>query len=151
MGESGLSVNLGDCLPYLEQRILQIFGKDEASKETADWFTSLQKTALKQASQVYCVGMDCPLPFHVIYQPTRIRVRRGAIESQGGESFAHNDKLSRSILRAKALEESTIGVDEFLNSQGDAIIYAGPGWGKTTFLHHLFRRLLQSPDTSRSS
>jgi hypothetical protein len=42
----GINVNLGDILPYLEQHLLQLIGKDQASKETTLWFSSLQKTAM---------------------------------------------------------------------------------------------------------
>jgi hypothetical protein len=43
-----------------------------------------------------------------------------------------------------SLEEQTVGIDDFLADRNDAIVYAGPGWGKTTFLHHIFRRYASS-------
>jgi len=134
-----LNVSFGDCLPYLEQRFLEIIGKDLASREASAWFNSLLKTALVQATNVYCVGMHYPLPFETIYQPTRLLVD-GSAGTSRGESFYHEDEVSRSIVQGKKLEARSVGVDDFLANRSDAIIYAGPGWGKTTFLHHIFRR-----------
>jgi hypothetical protein len=138
MGDAGINVSFGDCLPYLEQRFREMIGKDAATLDTAAWFTNLQKTAMIQAKYVYCVGMHHPLPFESIYQPTRLRV--GGVESTSkSESFYHEDDASRSILLAKKLEQRSMSINAFLESRDDAIIYAGPGWGKTTFLHHIFR------------
>ena len=140
MGDSGITIPIGDCLPYLEQRFRELIGKDPASLETAAWFASLQKTAMVQASHVYCVGMHAPLPFESIYQPTRLRVAGAEEASRRSESFYHEDDASRSMLEGRKLEERSVSIDAFLASPDNAIIYAGPGWGKTTFLHHIFRR-----------
>src|SRR6266704_2316948 len=91
MGDAGVSVNLGDCLPYLEQRFREMIGKDPASLEAAVWFGNLQKTAMVQATNVYCVGMHRPLPFESIYQPTRLRVEGSGAGSET-ESFYHEDQ-----------------------------------------------------------
>lgn len=143
MGDSGLSINLGDSLPYLEQRFLEMIGKDAASKEATAWLSSLQTTAIVQARHVYCVGMHSPLPFESIYQPTRLRVR-GADEASNSESFYHHDEAIRSMLEGRRLLERSVSIDDFLASSDNAIIYSGPGWGKTTFLHHIFRFYTQS-------
>jgi hypothetical protein len=143
MGDSGLSINLGDSLPYLEQRFLEMIGKDAASKEAAAWLSTLQTTAVIQVRHVYCVGMHSPLAFESIYQPTRLRVA-GADEASNSESFYHHDEAIRSMLEGRRLLERSVDIDEFLASSDNAIIYAGPGWGKTTFLHHIFRLYTQS-------
>jgi hypothetical protein len=143
MGDSGLSINLGDSLPYLEQRFLEMIGKDAASKEAAAWLSNLQTTAIIQARHVYCVGMHAPLPFESIYQPTRLRVA-GADEASKSESFYHHDEAIRSMLEGRRLLERSVSTEDFLADSDNAIIYAGPGWGKTTFLHHIFRLYAQS-------
>ena len=139
MGDSGVTIPIGDCLPYLEMRFRELIGKDPASVETAAWFVSLQKTAMVQATHVYCVGMHSPLPFESIYQPTRLRVA-GTEDTSRSESFYHEDDAIRSMLEGRKLQERSLSIDAFLASRDNAIIYAGPGWGKTTFLHHVFRR-----------
>lgn len=139
MGDSGITIPIGDCLPYLELRFRELIGKDPASLETAGWFASLQKTAMVQATHVYCVGMHSPLPFESIYQPTRLQVA-GSEEPSGSESFYHEDDAIRSMLAGRKLQERSLSIDAFLATPENAIIYAGPGWGKTTFLHHIFRR-----------
>ncbi len=143
MGDPSISIPIGDCLPYLEQRFREMIGKDPASLEAAAWFSNLQKTAMVQATNVYCVGMHRPLPFESIYQPTRLRIE-GSAGGSKSESFYHEDEASRSILLGRKLEQRSVSVDDFLADPDNAIIYAGPGWGKTTFLHHIFRRYASS-------
>jgi hypothetical protein len=146
MGDAGININLGDSLPYLEQRLLQLVGKDQASQETARWFNSLQKTAMLQASQVKCIGMHRPLPLTEIYQPTRLKVR-GLTAAQANRGWSADlDRVSRSIAQAGAIQEHIVSADQFLRRGENAIIYAGPGWGKTTFLHHVFLASVKSKD-----
>ena len=47
----------------------------------------------------------------------------------------HQDRVSRSILRG--LNHKPITVEESIKRDQDAIIFGFPGWGKTTFLHHV--------------
>jgi hypothetical protein len=42
------------------------------------------------------------------------------------------------------VELSSFNVESFLGSADDAVIFAGPGWGKSTFLHYTYRRYLDS-------
>lgn len=145
MGDSGVTINI-DCLPYLEQRFLKLFGQDYESRELAAWFTSLQKTAILQTASVQCVGMRRPVAFEDIYQPTRLRLGPETRNLASDESFTHQNKASRSILLAKSLEERSATVEEFLRRDDDAIIFAKPGWGKTTFLHHIYRSSIRNED-----
>src|SRR5438093_1507484 len=130
MGDSGVSINLGDALPYAEQKFLKLFGKDAETVQLAEWFKRLQATALTQTAAVQCLGMRNPLPFDSIYQPTRLIV--GPEENDSStESYAWDDRVSRSILRGRAFNEKSITIDEFLRRDQDALIFSGPGWGKT--------------------
>lgn len=139
MADNSIQIGLGDVLPYLEERFLKLIGRDQESRETAEWFTNLQKTALSYASRVKCIGMHSPLPLSQIYQPTRLRVRGLAEEeARRAQSFSHDDKATRSIVQGHALQERTLCAEEFLKRNDSAIVLAGPGWGKTTFLHHVF-------------
>lgn len=117
-------------MPYLEQRFLQLIGKDRTNNDTASWFSSLQRTAILQASHVQCIGMHRPLLLREIYQPTRLKVRGPTNSREKLESFPHQDKVSRSIAQAGATEERVIRVTEFVKRGENAIIYAGPGWEK---------------------
>jgi hypothetical protein len=74
MGNGGITISVGDTLPYLEQKFWQLFGKDAESRELAEWFKVLQTTALVQTASVQCLGMRDPVPFPDIYQPTRLIV-----------------------------------------------------------------------------
>ena len=138
MADNSIQISLGDALPYLEDLFLKLIGRDQETKETAAWFANLQKTSMLYASQVKCIGMHAPLPLPRIYQPTRLRVRGLSQGARKAQSFSHQDKVSRSIVQGHALQERVLGVEEFLKRSENAIVFAGPGWGKTTFLHHVF-------------
>jgi hypothetical protein len=145
MSDMGVNISLADTLPYLEQRFLSIFGKDAESTELASWFKSIQTTATQMTAGVQCVGMQRPIPFHGIYQPTRLIVK-GRL-SDAGESFSYEDRAGRSIALARITEERSVPIQQFLADKHDAIIFAGPGWGKTTFLHHVFRCCIRDEHT----
>lgn len=146
MGDLAPSINItADTIEYAEQKFLRLFGKDLESKELANWFKGLQQTALTQTASVHCLGMRNPLPFDSIYQPNRILVSPNENEPVDAESsFAHEDRVSRSILRG--LNQKPITVEEFLKRDQDALIFGFPGWGKTTFLHHIFRSTVKTDD-----
>lgn len=144
MGDGGITIDVGDALPYLEERFWGLFGKDQASIELAAWFKGIQTTALRQTHSVQCLGMRSPLPFDRIYQPTRLRVGPDLEALEKVSSFASADRVSRSILRGRSFDERSITIREFLERDHDAIILSGPGWGKTTFLHHVYRSTLNS-------
>jgi len=146
MGDSAPSINItADAIEYLEQKFLRLFGQDRESKELANWFKGLQQTALAQTASVHCLGMRNPLPFDSIYQPNRILISPDENEPVDVESsFAHEDRVSRSILRG--LNQKPITVKEFLKRDQDALIFGLPGWGKTTFLHHIFRSTVKTDD-----
>jgi hypothetical protein len=143
MGDGGITISLGDSLPYLEQRFLKLFGKDAESTELAEWFKGLQATALTLASSVQCLGMNNPVPFPDIYQPTRLIAGPNPDTETKEESFFYADRLSLSVRREKAYNEQKISVDDFLRRDQDALIFSGPGWGKTTLMHHIYRTALR--------
>jgi hypothetical protein len=146
MGDSTPSLNItAEAIEYAEQKFLRLFGQDHESKELANWFKGLQQTALTQTASVHCLGMRNPLPFDSIYQPNRILVSPDENEPVDAESsFAYEDRVSRSILRG--LNQKAITVEEFLKRDQDALIFGFPGWGKTTFLHHVFRSTVNRDD-----
>jgi hypothetical protein len=146
MGDSVPAINItADAIEYAEQKFLRLFGQDHESKETANWFKGLHQTALTQTASVHCLGMRNPLPFDSIYQPNRIFVGPDENEPVGaGSTFAYEDRVSRSILRG--LNQKPISVEEFVKRDLDALIFGFPGWGKTTFLHHIFRSTVNTDD-----
>jgi hypothetical protein len=143
-----ININFGDTLPYLEQKFLGLFGRDAATQELKEWFRKVQTTAIQLTQNIQCVGMRRPVPFESIYQPTHLRLTAMAERFEGEDVRPHEyaNRTARSILAEKAMEEQAVTVEEFLKQDEDAIIFAGPGWGKTTFLHHIFRSTLRDPD-----
>jgi hypothetical protein len=142
VGDGGIKISLGDALPYLEQRFLGLIGQDAETRELKEWFRRIQTTALTQAASVQCLGMCDPVPFLDIYQPTRLIVSPDPDDSTTEESFHFDNKLSRSTLRARSFNEQSISVDEFMWRDQDAVIRSGPGWGKTTLMHYVYRSAL---------
>jgi hypothetical protein len=148
MGDS-IKIDVAGVLVYAEQRMWEFFGKDPASLELAKWFKELQATAFELASSVQCVGMREPVPFDKIYQPTRLLLTGTGDEFTNSTlaekaSTAAQNKAALSILAAKAFERHSITVKKFLELDQNAIIFAGPGWGKTTFVQKLFRMYFRS-------
>jgi hypothetical protein len=147
MGDSAPSINItGDALEWAEQKFRKLLGKDYESQELAEWFRGLQQSAITQTASVHCLGMRSPLPFDSVYQPNRLIVAPEPGEAAPAESFAWGDRISLSILRGRAFEQKAITVEEFLLRDQDALIFGGPGWGKTTFLHHIFRSTVKRDD-----
>jgi hypothetical protein len=137
--------NVSAALSHAEEKFLELFGKDNEGLGLAEWFKRLQATALTQTTSVQCLGMRTPLPFDSIYQPTRVIVPLDEDDS-GAESYSWGDRVSRSILQGRFFNEKTITIDDFLRRDQDALIFSGPGWGKTTFLHHIFRTTVKKDD-----
>lgn len=135
--------NVSAALLCAEEKFLKLFGNDNDGVQLAEWFKGLQATALTQTASVQCLGMRNPLPFDSIYQPTRVIVATDKDDTQTG-SYAWEDRVSRSILRGRAFNERSVTIDEFLLRDQDALIFSGPGWGKTTFLHHIFRATVKT-------
>ena len=69
--------------------------------------------------------MDSPVPIDKIYQPLSLRIG------------AHTREYSNRILQ--------INVLKLLDKNSDAVIFAGPGRGKSTLLNWLYCHLQASP------
>ena len=140
--------NVSAVLSRTDEKFLKLFGIDNDGVELAEWFKRLQDTALTQTDSVQCLGMRNPLPFDSIYQATGVIVSPDQDEINT-ESYSWGDRVSRSILRGRAFNEKSITIDEFLKRDQDALIFSGPGWGKTTFLHHIFAKRLRKTMSCR--
>ena len=75
------------------------------------------------------MGMHGPVPLQEIFQPTKLNWEVPHITISELKGL----KEKRIELR---LPETPVTPDAF-NVPTDAVIFAGPGWGKTTFLHHM--------------
>lgn len=148
MGTPSIHLDFGQTLPFLYERFRQLIGKDQESAELHKWFSSLQKTAFLQAAHVQCIGMHRPLPISDIYQPTRLILPKSFGEQikDFSDLYVHLNKAAVSITQTDTILVKSVHVDTFLRAEESAIIFAGPGWGKTTFLHHVFIRTLQERD-----
>jgi hypothetical protein len=139
MSSGGFELSIGDALPYLEEKFLKIIGKDAATLEEQQWLRSLHLTALNLTKSVQCIGMKEPIPFERIYQHTRFRD-----PSLKRPPFLANEESiadPRSYTFSSRKDDSPQAeIDKFIKSKRDAIVFAGPGWGKTIFMHYIFRR-----------
>lgn len=111
----GITIDIGESFPYLVDSVLSWFNKDTASVEWKRKIQQLVKLSAERAAAVQCVGMSKPVPIGKIYQPTRLTLPQERPER--------------------------IFIDDLLARKTDYIIFAGPGWGKTTLLHWLYLRL----------
>jgi hypothetical protein len=143
MAGNGVTLfDLGSALPWAEEKIRVLFGNDELTVLRKAMLKQLHETAVEMTRSVQCIGMHKPVPFERIYQPTKLRVRSG-LDISTASAFWQQNRSAQSIALAAYEAMSTVSVESFLESPENAIIFAGPGWGKTTFLHHIFRRKSQ--------
>jgi hypothetical protein len=135
---SDLSIDLGESLPYLVEGFLEIIGKDAATQEVRRWFGELQKVGLEESSYVQAVGMHQPVPIEDMYQPTRLLWLS-----------KHLTLVLDGNRKDFELPDTPVAVDSFLNFPSNAIVLAGPGWGKTTFVKFVFVKYARSPKSNR--
>jgi hypothetical protein len=114
----GVSIDLGSAIPYLIERCLAMFGKDQASRESADFLERHLRKATHDAGKVQIIGMDRYLSIFDIYQPTSL------------ESF-RQERVRTDIL-------------SLVSGGKDALILGRPGGGKTILVHHAFGQLMSS-------
>jgi hypothetical protein len=104
------------------EKLKSWIGDNPTFHEHRSWFYELQRVSFYEASQIQCIGMHTPVRIEEVYQPTRLQVGDGS-----------------SITKAM-----TVG--DFLLDSNSAVIKAGPGYGKTTFLQHVFVTQAALPD-----
>jgi hypothetical protein len=109
-----VSIDVGSAIPYLVDRVLTLFGKDQEAKDISDRLTKQCSVAVRYASTVQCVGMDRPIPIQNIYQPSRL------LKSEHDTST------------------SEIQIWQLLKAKQDFIVRAHAGHGKTVLAHWLF-------------
>ena len=107
----------------------KFFGKDAESVALLEWLERRTVHSAHSASFIYVVGMRQPLPINLIYQPTRLQsVFSQTVIDKDGREWA-------------TLQPLPISVSDFLEKRVNSIVTAGAGFGKTTFVHSLFKRL----------
>lgn len=107
----GISIDVGGLLPYLEDKVLALFGKDARHVAARKMLERNLRISARDATTVQIVGMDRPISIFDIYQPTRLQRRRD-------KRFAKFKDL--------------------IENGSDALIYGGPGRGKTMLLRYIF-------------
>lgn len=145
MADGGLTIDLGSALPWAEDKIRRFFGKDDVTLQRKALLKQLHDTAVEMTSSVQCIGMHRAIPFEKIYQPTKLRVRSG-LNISAAAAFGSQNRHAQAIALDRFRALQTTQVSTFLESPENAVIFAGPGWGKTTFLHFIFRRKSSDPN-----
>jgi hypothetical protein len=112
----GVSVDLGGLLPYLEDKVRRLFGRDPEHVAAREALERHLRLATREAGSVQIVGMDQPVSIFDIYQPTLLTRHRDG--------------------RTATFEELVTGGD-------NVVIFAGPGRGKTMLLRYMFATLAQ--------
>lgn len=114
----GVSIDLGSILPYFEEKVRSLFGKDFEHAQANAILQRHLRIAAREAAAVQVVGMDRPVPIFDIYQSTRLVTSRRSDE--------------------------VVDFAQVLRDGKSAIIFGGPGRGKTMLMKHLFAALSRS-------
>jgi hypothetical protein len=121
-----------ETVTALLDRCRKFFDKDAESVALFDWLQRRTAHGAQAANFVWVVGMRQPLPLALIYQPTRLQMAFSrTVTDENGRTWG-------------TLEPQAMAVSAFLNDKVDSIVTAGAGFGKTTFVHSLFKRLASS-------
>ena len=57
----GISFDVGSALPYLEDKIRALFGRDHQSIDAAELLARQARLAVRDAATIQIVGMDKPV------------------------------------------------------------------------------------------
>jgi hypothetical protein len=128
-----LKLDVDGLLSKAWDKFLGLFGKDAGSIEFKNWLEEHTRETFLQARNVQCIGMHTPVLLSTLYQPTRL-VRGQAETIVGFDGERGWDAPTPTV----------VSVDRFLLKKENAIITAGPGWGKTTLLRAVFIHFLTS-------
>ena len=122
-----LNIDLNELVSKVWNKFLVAVGKDQETQELRTWLEDQTKIAFIQSRDVQCIGMHSPVLLSEIYQPTvLVRDRPQVIRDQASQR------------QWEARDSELIPVKTFLAQVRSSIIVAGPGWGKTTFLHAVY-------------
>jgi hypothetical protein len=68
MADSGVTLfDLGSALPWAEEKVRALFGKDQITLQRKAFLKQLHDTAVEMTRFVQCIGMQKPVPFEKIY------------------------------------------------------------------------------------
>lgn len=104
-------IELGSALQYLEDKVRAVVGYDHASIAFRSLLDKHLALAVRDATQVQIIGMYQPVSIFEVYQPTRL--------------------IPRFPVRVKT-------VADLLERNNDAVVFGGPGRGKTILMHYIF-------------
>jgi hypothetical protein len=138
-----ISIDVGSAVPYLTDRVLSLFHKDLASQEWQAQVRTLVRSSFERASSIQCVGMDRPIPISRIYQPSRLT--RGAWASSTAISMDSRTVWTPSGSMGRSLE-ADLRFQDLIKLEVDAVVFAGPGRGKTTLLRSMYMELSSCPE-----
>ena len=115
----GIGVELGTALQYIEDKARVALGYDQASIEFRALLDKHMRHALRDAATVQIIGMYRPVSIFDIYQPTTLTAQ---------------------------WQKGVITVRDLLDRKENAVVFGGPGRGKTIFLHYLFATVAKNID-----
>lgn len=134
-GTPSIKVDLGSAVPFVWEKFAALIGKDGETTDLRQWFHTLVRNGYEESATIQCIGMSKPLPLRDIYRPTKLYWDVGYISLKDASGKNLNVDLS-----------GNLDPHGFFSTGISAAIIAGPGWGKTTFLHYLFQIFLKSEE-----
>lgn len=121
-----ISLDVGSAVPYLVESFKSLFGKDASTIAAKERSECLFRSSIEISLNVQCVGMWKPIPISKIYQPTRLCK---------APRYYHQDE-----------DDDYIDIFDIIEIDENAVIVAGPGEGKTVFMHWVFMQFIQKKE-----
>ena len=112
---NSINIDLGSLLPYFEEKLNSFIGRDMLSTTLKEIVRNVIQSGEQLSRSVQIVGMAQPIPIERIYQPT--------------------------LLKNENFKPPQFCLQDLIERQQDAVIFAGPGFGKTTLLHWEYHHL----------
>lgn len=133
-----LNIDCNELLSRAWKKFTDMVGKADHPERVKQWLEDHTRMAFEEARFVQCIGMLSPVLISDIYQPTRLVrefTQTVTTSPEGGRGWDE----SRSRI---------LSINDFIKMRQNCVVTAGPGWGKTTFLHWLFLRFsLETEDS----
>ena len=134
-----ISLDFGQALEFLLRQFLELLGKGPDVERFRDQIARQIRTSLVEAATVQCVGMHEPIQIGDIYQQVAL-CPRALSPSDLPSQLEPDDEESAAPAGSSGPPRCSDPL-RVVRRTSNALVFSGPGQGKTTMIHWLFMQL----------